>query len=46
MLTKKIAILPLSTTVDIRLIHGTYTVDKRYISIGVAYEQRFNKRHV
>ena len=25
----------LSTTVDIRLIYGTYTVDTRYISIGI-----------
>ena len=29
------ATLPLSTTVDIRLIYGTYTVDTRYISIGI-----------
>jgi hypothetical protein len=29
------ATLPPSTTVDIRLIYGTYTVDTRYISIGI-----------
>ena len=29
------ATLPLLTTVDIRLIYGTYTVDIRYISIGM-----------
>ena len=34
------AINSLSTTVDIRLIYGTYTVDKRYISIGIPYEHR------
>ena len=29
------ATLPLLTTVDIRLIYGTYTVDTLYISIGI-----------
>ena len=32
--------LPLSTTVDIRLIYGTYTVDTRYISIFTPYPHR------